>query len=96
MFNIPLNIIVQIIFETIQVNQLFGLAMTVGESERQVDTGIRGSFRCLQRPEEVLAEWQDELIVGFFCFCSVALKMEVCGFIFFLIGVKEIGLLLET
>lgn len=56
MYTIPLNIIVQIIFESVEVNQLFGLVMTVGESERQVDTGIRGSFGCLQRPEEVLAE----------------------------------------
>lgn len=56
MYTIPLYIIVQIIFESIEVNQLVELVVTVGEPERQVYTGIRGSFRRLQRPEEVLAE----------------------------------------
>lgn len=56
MYTTPLNIIVQLIFESVEVNQLFGLVMTAGESERQEDAGIRGSSGCLQRPEEVLAE----------------------------------------
>lgn len=93
MYTTPLNIIVQIIFESVEVNQLFGLVMTAGESERQEDAGIRGSSGCLQRPEEVLAEWQDELIVGFFCSCSIVSKWRCVGCFF--VGLKESGLLLE-
>lgn len=53
---VPLNVIVQIVFEFVQVVLLFGLVMTVGESERQVDTGIRVSLLRLQRAKEVLTE----------------------------------------
>lgn len=52
----PLNVIVQIVFEFVQVVLLFGLVMTVGESERQVNTGIRVSLLRLQRAKEVLTE----------------------------------------
>lgn len=56
MHTVLLNVIVQNIFQSVQVIQLFGLVMIAGESERQVDTGIGGSFLCLQRAEELLAE----------------------------------------
>lgn len=52
----PLNVVVQIVFEFVEVVLLFGLVMTVGESERQVNAGIRVSFLRLQRAKEVLTE----------------------------------------
>lgn len=76
MHTVLLNVIVQNIFQSVQVIQLFGLAMTAGESERQVDTGIGGSFLCLQRAEELLAEREDQLIMGFFCLCRIKLKRK--------------------
>lgn len=45
----PLNVVVQIVFEFVEVVLLFGLVMTVGESECQVNTGIRVSLLRLQR-----------------------------------------------
>lgn len=67
--SVPLNVIVQMTFQSVQVFALLGQVVPIRKPQRQVDAGIGESFLRLQRAKEILIEWQEQLAVGSLSIC---------------------------